>query len=296
MSYEIIYNRLFVKLEKDNIPVFIPMLFWGSNNCTQTSRRGREIRERSWSNIKSVTNHKTFATEKDILKSIDDYRLEKIKSGEESAKQWNDSSFIYDDKRFGWHASIALYGKGTSGTSFASWKNLFKIGMEKAMTVEELLNENVNVTLHVSTYSADEIKKAGLEVKEDVTFTSTEQAVEVIEKYEAYYKGVAPDCLYVNFGSEWSVERLIANNRRKNKRGHKEKKRVEVESCFVLGNSKGFFVKYTKRGYKYSYDTDSYMVKKFLTAKEAEKKLKKMRSASEGWQVIKVNEKTTVYM
>ena len=292
MSYEIVYNRLFVKLEKDNIPVFIPMLYWGSNNCTQMSSRGREIRERSWSNIKRVTNGKTFATEKDILKSIDDYRLERIKSGEESAKQWNDSSFIYDDKRFGWHTSIALYGKGTSGTSFASWKNLFKIGMEKAMTIEELLNEDVNITLHVSTYSADEIKKAGLEVKEDVTFTSTEQAIEVIEKYEAYYKGVAS--LYITFGSEWSVERLLQRKRKENKRGHKEKKRVEVESYFVLGNKHGFFVKYTSRGYKYSYDTDSYMVKKFLTDKEAEKKLKKMRSASEGWKIIKVNEKATV--
>lgn len=294
MSYEIIYNRLFVKLEKDNIPVFIPMLYWGSNNCTQISSRGREIRERSWSNMKFVTGGKTFATEEDILKLIDDYRLEKIKGSEESAKQWNDNSFLYDDKRFGWHASIALYGRGTSGTSFTSWRNLFKIGMEKAMTVEELLNEGVNVTLHVSTYSADEIKKAGLQVKEDVTFTSTEQAVEVIEKYEAYYKDVAPDCLYVRFGSEWSVERLLQRKRKENKRGHKEKKRVEVESYFVLGNKHGFFVKYTKWGYKYSYSTDSYMVKKFLTAKEAEKKLKKMRSASEGWQVIKVNEKVTV--
>lgn len=292
MSYEIIYNRLFVKLEKDNIPVFIPMLYWGSNNCTQINSRGREIRERSWSNIKLVTDGKTFATEKDILKSIDDYRLEKIKSGEESAKQWNDNSYLYDDKCFGWHASIALYGKGTSGTSFASWKNLFKIGMEKAMTVEEFLNEDVNITLHVSTHSHDSIKKSGLKVFEDVTFTSTEQAVEVIEKYEAYYKGVAS--LYITFGSEWSVERLLQRKRKENKRGHKEKKRVEVESYFVLGNKHGFFVKYTKRGYKYGHDTDSYMVKKFLTEKEAEMKLKKMRSASEGWQVIKVNEKVTI--
>ena len=160
------------------------------------------------------------------------------------------------------------------------------------MTIEELLNEDVNVTLHVSTYSADEIKKAGLEVKEDVTFTSTEQAIEVIEKYEAYYKGVAS--LYITFGSEWSVERLLQRKSKENKRGHKEKKRVEVESYFVLGNKHGFFVKYTSRGYKYSYDTDSYMVKKFLTDKEAEKKLKKMRSASEGWKIIKVNEKATV--
>lgn len=46
MSYEIVYDRQFIKTRRGIIPCFL----YGSNNCYEITYKGREVRERNWSN------------------------------------------------------------------------------------------------------------------------------------------------------------------------------------------------------------------------------------------------------
>lgn len=53
MSYEIVYERQFVKVPLPNCdePWILPLTLHGSNNCTEMTYNGRERRERHWSGI-----------------------------------------------------------------------------------------------------------------------------------------------------------------------------------------------------------------------------------------------------
>ena len=121
MSHTIIYNRLFIKAtDKDGQVYIVPMIQAGSNNCTQMSSKGREIRERSWEGWKYFTKGKLIGTEQEILQNIDEDRLERMKDAEESVKKYKDDSWAYDDKRYGYHSSLALSGRSTTFSAFRS--------------------------------------------------------------------------------------------------------------------------------------------------------------------------------
>lgn len=68
MSYEIVYNRQFLKID-DKI---IPLVLHGSNNCYESMWNGRYRRERNWSSIYfNQKNTMISRTEKEIIKYID---------------------------------------------------------------------------------------------------------------------------------------------------------------------------------------------------------------------------------
>jgi len=300
MSHTIIYNRLFIKAtDKDNINYYCPMLLAGSNNCTQVSQRtGREIRERSWESIKWFTNGKVVATEQEILQNIDKDRLNRMKRAEENAKEYKDASWGYDDKNYGYHSSIRFSGRSCSGTSFSAFRSYFENGMKTALTVEQLLEQNIQVRIYVSSYFKEEYEKAGLEVKTDVYPKTSQEFLDKAQEYSEYYKNVG-GC-YITFGSDWAVERYFSNKavenkiKRQNKR--KEKVRKEVDKYFILSNDKGFFVKLTRYGYRYAFDSDAWSVKKWETEKEAQKYLDNMnkKRINVGWEVIEVRKKAVL--
>lgn len=66
MSYEIVYNRQFLKID-DKI---IPLVLYGSNNCTEISSRGRERRERSWHPMYFGRNETIAFSEQEILERV----------------------------------------------------------------------------------------------------------------------------------------------------------------------------------------------------------------------------------
>jgi hypothetical protein len=72
MSYEIIYNKQFIKVGEN---AFIPMLYWGSNNCytNEMDRRGRSYqkRERNWSRMQWITGDRITASYEDMLKAVE---------------------------------------------------------------------------------------------------------------------------------------------------------------------------------------------------------------------------------
>lgn len=66
MSYEIVYNRAFIKTTRG----IIPLILTGSNNCYEYTFRGRERREREWSVF--YGNKHIEIDEQDLLTFISD--------------------------------------------------------------------------------------------------------------------------------------------------------------------------------------------------------------------------------
>lgn len=302
MSHTIIYNRLFVKAtDKNGINYFVTMLLSGSNNCSQINQRtGREIRERSWKGWKYFTEGKLMATEQEILTNIDKERLERMNRAEENVKQYNDTSWAYDDKNYGYHSSIRFSGRSCSGTSFSAFRSYFENGMKNALTIEQLLEHNINVEIHVSSYYKDEINKAGLEIKPDIYPKTSQEFLEKAQEYSEYYKNTGG--VYITFGSDWAVERYFSNkaveNKIKKQNNRKEKVRKEVDKYFVLSNDNGFFIKLTRNGYRYAFDSDAWSVKKWETRKQAQTYLDNMnkKRTNVGWEVIEVRKKALLYV
>lgn len=68
MSYEIVYNKQFLKIDGK----IIPLVLHGSNNCYEPLPNGRQRRERSWNPIYiGESNKQIIATEADIMKEIE---------------------------------------------------------------------------------------------------------------------------------------------------------------------------------------------------------------------------------
>ncbi len=287
MSHTIIYNRLFIKAkDKNGVNYYVPMLLAGSNNCTQINERtGKEIRERSWSSFKWAAGGKNIATEQEILTKIDEDRLEMMKNNSE-----------YDDKNYGYYSSIRFSGRSCSSTTFSAFRSYFENGMKNAYTIEELLKHGLNVVLYVSHYWDKEFKEAGLEKKPDVYIKTSEELIEKTLEYDAYYKKIG-GC-FIKFSSDYSVDRFLdwLKRERKYNKPKKETVFVDVDSYFVLSNDNGFFIKLTKYGYKYAYDSSTWLVKKWADQKKAEKYLENMnkKRAKADWQVVKVREKARI--
>lgn len=108
MSYEIVYNRQFLKTQNGKI---IPIILHGSNNTYQVQLNGRERRSRRWSicNMPHWCNYKIDFTEEELLKENEQWLQEK-------------EFFKYN-------------GKYITGQQ---WYNMVKNSIKKARTIEEL--------------------------------------------------------------------------------------------------------------------------------------------------------------
>ncbi len=170
MSYEIIYSKQFIKVNEHQV---IPMLLQGSNNCydTQTGRRARD-----WHNTFAHNPKGLIANNCDIIESLRAMQNNYVTNRPE-----------YTDKDFGWFDGVALYGHRTRNTTFNMYFNVYKSGIKKAKTIEQLRAEGVTVKMYLSRYSHDTIIAEGKEIKQDVTFTSTEHMVSTINEWMAYY-------------------------------------------------------------------------------------------------------------
>lgn len=132
MSYRILYRSLFIKAEGQ----YLPMIESGDNNCWEVSPRRRA---RDWHWDRSVTpNNTPFAAETDIWVRLAEDRASLIKSNDEWCQKYPDWG-AYDDQQYGYYASVALEGKHTSQTSYATVQKFYQRAFTKAKTVEELM-------------------------------------------------------------------------------------------------------------------------------------------------------------
>lgn len=296
MSHTIIYNRLFIKAtDKDGVTYYAPMILCGANNCTQINQRtGKEIRERSWYSFKSLMNAKNIATEQEILSSIDEERLERMKRAAENVKEFNDESWAYDDKQFGYFAGIRFSGRSTRETTFSSYRSYFSNGMKNAFTLEKLYEGGVSVRLHVSSYWKDDFAKLGLEIKPDVYPKTDEEFLSKVNEYDDYYKKVGG--FFIQFLTDTSVERFLNNQKNLQKRNRipREKKKINVNKYFVLvKENNSFFVKASKTKYYYHYNPSHSLVKKWEKYSQAERYLAKLKS-KDIWHIKQIDETITL--
>ncbi len=269
MSYSILYNKQFVKVGDD---LYIPMVEAGDNNVYESDRK----RARSWYDQKYVTNGRIWATSGQILAKIDSIREERIESNRRTIEAgYLDAGDTYDDKRFGWHEGIAIYGKHTSNTTFGMYRNFYKTGIERALTVEELVDKGVSLCMKVYYYKHEDITSGGKEIRNDVLFTSTEQLVDTVNEWLEYY-GEMADRVFLYFRDSWTLTELTKSQARKTKR---RKEWVETKSYYVLegtNGGNGYFVKNMRNGYRYAYTSTG--AKKFLTEKAANDFHKRMKN------------------
>jgi hypothetical protein len=276
MSYSILYNKMFVKVTDDQ---YIPMIQCGDNNVYESDRK----RARSWWNHRYVTGGPIWASSGTIIGTIDRIREERIASNKRYIEQnLLEDGDLYDDKRFGWHEGIAIYGKGTTGTTFGMYRNFYKTGIERALTIEQLLEHGIQLRMKLYSYRPEDVTDKGKEIKPDVTFTSTEHLVSTVNEWVEYY-GEMSDRISLWYWDDWGIEKLTKSQRKSVKR---EAKWVESKSYYALKSSTGYFIKNLRYGYRYAYTSTG--AKKFLTEKEANAFKKRMKNG--GHFEVELNE------
>lgn len=290
MSHDIIYNKQFVKLRKTG--EVIPILLVGPSNCFDIGIGGRNGRRtRDWSSMRYY-NHKGKISEKPdiILKNLDRELNRMIRE---------DRSWMGDEPKpkpadirahFGYYASIVVGSGHCADTSWDNYRGVFVNGIKKALTIEEL--DKLGVNLYFDYYSPNGTDGAppGINIK-----TERQYFIELKKWREWQAKsGHSFSLSFSPHNTDRVLERLHAGKYR----SPREKTRVEQDYFFVLSNNSGNLVKYTSRGYRYSYSGDG--GKRFRTEEDAEKYRKQLvekgRYKADSWRVEKVEQKVTLYV
>jgi hypothetical protein len=290
LSYEIIYGKQFIKLRRTR--EVIPMFLAGSNNCydlpTYNHRNGR--RARDWSNDRYY-HRKGKISEKPeiILKNVD----------AELRRRIRDRSFPDEDKpadvrnRFGYFASIALSGRGTRGTSFNAYRSQYSNGIKAALTIEEL--DQLGVNLYFLTVTFGDQPTNGIPASVDLKTEA--QYFEELKKWRAWQNGNGKN-FYLGFhplSTDTVLDRLRRPGREARRQARREKAPVEQDHYFVLTDGYNNLVRYTRRGYRYSFSKSG--GKWFMTEIAAEtyrqQLLKRQAYKADIWKVERIEGKAT---
>lgn len=281
MSYDIIYAKQFVKLRKTG--EVIPMLLAGSSNCFEIGlgrRNGR--RTRSWDSMRYY-NRKGKISEKPevILKKLN-AELNGIIRRHRGSKEDKPADIR---SHFGYYASIVVGSGHCGGTSWPLYRSQFANGIRNALTIEELDKLGVNLYIYFYSYNGDSPngKPATVDIK-----TERQYFIEIKKWRE--WQANAGKMFYLSFhpSNTDSVLKRLRDSRRKPPR---EKTRVEQDHYFVLTDGHYALIKYTSRGYRYSYYKTS--GKRFRTEEIAEKYRRqlvdKRRHRADIWKVERID-------
>lgn len=233
MSYEIVYNHFTVKVEEN---CFVPFVYWGSNNCYQMSDRGRQIRERHWSVAGFLLKGKLFfSSTEEIEQAFERFVEERDSSVEE--KEYRDN--------FASHMGISYPRKGNV-YDIESWKRVFVNSAKKAYTLQDLIEAGIELKFEKSRSISS---KADLEL----ALLTARLLGKKINGYDLALDG--------------DINWFLRKNKEKRKRP--ERVVIDVSSYYVLADeAKRVLVRYTPRGYKYTWGT-SWSSKHFPGEKEA---------------------------
>ena len=279
MSWDILYNRQFVRVN-DSV---IPMILSGSNNCYEISRNGGNGRRaRDW------WRH-TFYLDEGALGITPERLAEKMDTKmEEYVERYKDEADrTAVMKSWGYYTAIRI--RSNHNTTYNQYKAFYMNGCKEAMTVEELAEHGVFLRIGVYYYKQEDILNKGLEILPSVTPKTTQELINEFNRFVTYY---GYNLVTVGFESEYAVERMIKMLRGKKP---KERKYIETKEFYVLKAIGGYqyFIRNIKRGYRYAFSETS--AKKFLTEKKANAFLKRMRN-KDVFEVVKANTNTTVHL
>jgi len=161
MSVSIIYDAQFIKI---NDKEFIPILCYGANNCTMANPlTGYEMRERDWNSILWY-NKQTITTIDEIInniniqhqKLIDEYEFSYDYKYNNNDNSYSKEKYISDvETKYGWYNGGTHYPQYHQIPSLKVFKNIFINGQKNALTIEELISNNVNPQVRLITYVKD---------------------------------------------------------------------------------------------------------------------------------------------
>lgn len=279
MSYEIIYDKNFIKVEQKNKEtVYCPMVYTGSNNCYEYYN-GRERRERSWVPFTYIANGKLLATKEEMLTKM-----------EEEKQSLKDLNNEYRDKRFGYFTGLSIGGGCTA--TFGQYKGIVITGTKKSLTVEQCVENGIRISVRTGyDYKNEQLEEKG--GPHSIYVETTEEFLQAIEELKEYVKGTTVN-VTVNISASENIMKWIRKRLFPKTKKEKTLKTVDNYFTIYLPDIGGYYAKGTKSGYKYSYKP----YKKYETKKEAQKtvnRLNKKRGESFA-QVKQVDEKTQLYV
>lgn len=282
MSYEIIYDKQFIKV-KDK---FIPMVLSGSNNCYEYDPyTGRERRERTWFNILQYKK-KYLWTREELLNYCEEYKNELIERWKEPDKDIN-----IDDK-FGSYAGIGISGYW-GNTTYKKFKGIFTAGMKRALTIEQLTQYNIFLNIRTYAYDEEKIKKYckenGIEFLKEHNPKTTQELIDTINKFENNYKNHNVGWSITFGGGRYIEDKLKRIRKELYPRKHVVHNKVETNEYYtIIAENGGYFHRFTKNGYKYSPTTPKYY---FLTENKAKRFIKSKNNRSN----LTIKKETSTY-
>ena len=285
MSYDIFYNKQFVKLRKTG--EVIPMLLAGCNNCYEIAAGGRNGRRvRSWDSFRHYNRKGKLSEKPEIILDKLDAELRRMIRRHQGDKEAKPAD-IRD--RFGYYAAIAVGGGICGDTSWNKWKSQFVNGIKGAMTIEELDNLGVNPYLDAFTgYNESSNGKPA-----PVNLRTEREYFTELKKWREWQGGNGKT-FYLSL-SPHDTDAVLRRLHSSNHKTPREKTRVEQDHYFTLTDGCYSLVKYTSRAYRYSYSKTG--GKKFMTEKEAEKYrqslITKMSYKAEIWKVERIDSSYT---
>jgi hypothetical protein len=287
MSYEIVYGKQFVKLRRTG--EVIPMVLAGSNNCFDYPSYGhsRGRRARSWGNAPWY-NRKGKISEKPevIVRNLDAELNRRIRNRYDKEDKPADVR-----NRFGYYAAVAISGRGTRGTSWNAWRSQFTNGIKNAVTIEQLAELGVHLYFSGSTWG-DEPNDG---MPQTVYLETEPQYFAELKKWRAW-KGNNGNgrSFWLDFSphdTDTVLDRLRAPGREARRESRRQKTEVKQNHYFVLTGDGNNLVKYTSRGYKYSFSQSG--GRRFRTKKDAERYrqslVKANRYKAEIWKVKRID-------
>jgi hypothetical protein len=147
MSYVIYYKLQYIKVGEDR---YVPVILQGDNNCYNCNNKSR-ARDWNYASYLSPSPHdKISLTAEEIKNTIqkwyDDDKKRYVDNVEEGISESNLKAI------YGWYGSCAIYGHHTSGTTWKMVYNFFVNKIKKALTVEELINKGVSISVRPYSY------------------------------------------------------------------------------------------------------------------------------------------------
>lgn len=279
MSYSIIYDKQFIKLPNGK---FVPMILAGDNNVYEVTSGRKGRRARDWNNYSYALKGKKYGSLEEMLANSEEQRKSSYER-EVSYRKANDEEPItekdYND-RFGWFTALAMGSKHTSATTYSMYVSLFKTGVKKALTIEQLKEVGISCNVHTSYFGLDEMRAEGVEPFTLYAQTSQE-LLDIIDAKEAELSGKKTNFYISISANERSMKMLRTKYFPTTK---KTAKVIDPNDYYVLQNESGYFVKNTKFGYQYQY-YEGGRVKRFESDKAAQSMLKRIKGSYHGFQI-----------
>lgn len=284
MSYSIMYDSLGIYLPKNNLHLCLVKM--GDNNVYNAYGKGRA---RDWS-IWSPIGNRPF--DKELLRSkIFEIRNDVMKRNEDTLEDYPDWN-IYDDKSFGYFASISKYGSRTSTTSFKQYYNFFIKDKQDEILFEDFVRE-YSINVGIEWYSIPKELESSIK-PERTRVHSEDELLQAIKDYTIKYSSlnISVSVDIPDWVTSKDILRRLYPDRIGLVRKKKVKEPVEVEEYWTIVCPNGaYYVKKTKYGYKYSFFSQYH---KFATEKDALRKLRSLKG--DNFSIKKIENKTIVYI